>query len=238
MRTWNEKFRIFLALVLLSASTLSFGLPEETEYLGVIARSGYFDDGAWGSFPIGFNFTFFGNTYSNFYVTSNGLVMFGSGSTRYINADIPSTVNPDNYIAPFWDDLVIHSTGDIMYQTVGTAPNRKLIIQFTNMSFWNSPVLLGTFQVILYEGSNNIQVQYRSIVDLKSERASGNSATIGLENSNGTDGVVCSYNTAGYVESEKAILFTPSGSTYSFNDNALYEGVLLQDVIPRAGTPN
>ena len=237
MKSFTAKFKIFLALVVLATAQLSYGLPEETEYLGVIARAGYYDDGAWGSFPVGFNFTFFGNSYTEFYVTSNGLVMFGSGSTRYINTDIPSPFNPNNYIAPFWDDLVIHSTGDIMYQTIGTAPNRKLIIQFTNMSFWNSPVLLGTFQVILFEGSNNIQVQYRSIVDLKSERASGNSATIGLENSNGSGGVVCSYNTAGYVESEKAILFTPSGSTYTFDDHALYEGVLLQDVIPRAGTP-
>ncbi len=125
-----------------------------------------------------------------------------------------------------------------MYQTIGTAPNRKLVVQFNNMSFWNSPILLGTFQIIIYEGSNNIQTQYRSIVDLTSNRASGNSATVGLENITGSAGVHVSYNTAGYIHSNKAILFTPGGGTYTYNDNAIYEGVFLQGAVPRASTPD
>ena len=40
-------------------------------------------------FPIGFSFDFFGNTYTDFYVTSNGLVMFGGGSNQYRNNTIP-----------------------------------------------------------------------------------------------------------------------------------------------------
>ncbi len=238
MKPITRQLRISLIFVFASIMPMIQALPTETEYLGVIAYSGYYDDGAWGAFPIGFSFDFFGNTYTDFYVTSNGLVMFGSSSTQYINRTIPTGNTPNNYIAPFWDDIVIHSSGDIMYQTIGTAPNRKLVVQFTNMSFWNSPILLGTFQVILYEGSNNIQTQYRSIVDLTSDRASGNSATIGLENVDGTAGVLASFGTAGYIQSEKAILYTPGGGTYTFDDNAVYEGVLLQDVIPRASTPN
>lgn len=238
METIKFRARLFLSVTMVSLMSLTWALPDETEYLGTIAAEGYFDDRFWGDFPIGFDFDFFGNTYTDFYVTSNGLVMFGSGSTRYINRTIPNTATPNNYIAPFWDDIVIHQSGDIMYQTIGTAPNRKLVIQFTNMSFWNSPILLGTFQVILYEGSNNIQTQYRSIVDLTSARASGNSATVGLENEDGTAGVLCSFNTEDYIQSEKAILFTPGAGTYTFDDNAVYEGVLLQDVIPRASTPS
>ena len=238
METLKFRARLFLTVTMVSLMSLTWALPDETEYSGIIAAEGYFDDRAWGAFPIGFSFDFFGNAYTDFFVTSNGLVMFGSGSTRYINRTIPNTGTPNNYIAPFWDDIVIHESGDIMYQTIGTAPNRKLVIQFTNMSFWNSPVLLGTFQVILYEGSNNIQTQYRSIVDLTSARASGNSATIGLENENGTAGVLCSYNTEDYIQSEKAILFTPGAGTYTYDDNAVYEGVLLQGTIPRASTPS
>ncbi len=234
----EHKIRTILTLLLVSVMPFTHALPTETEYLGIIARSGYVDDGNWGAFPIGFSFDFFGNNYTSFYVTSNGLVMFGGGSNQYTNNPIPTTTGADNFIAPFWDDLVIHATGDIMYQTIGTAPNRKLVVQFNNMSFWNSPVLLGTFQVILYEGSNNIQTQYRSIVDLTSSRASGNSATVGLENANGSAGVVCSYNTAGYIQSEKAILFTPGGGTYTFDDNSVYEGIFLQGTVPRASTPN
>ncbi|MCP4312014.1 MAG: hypothetical protein GY790_12180, partial [Bacteroidetes bacterium] len=229
--------RTLLTLLFVSVTTLTHALPTETEYLGTVAYSGSYDDGNWGAFPIGFSFDFFGNTYTDFYVTSNGLVMFGSGSSLYVNKSIPDASGADNYIAPFWDDLIIHSTGDIMYHTIGTAPNRKLVVQYSNMSFWNSTVLLGTIQVILYEGSNNIQTQYRNIVDLSSDRASGNSATVGLENQDGSDGVLCSFETAGYIHSEKAILFTPSGGSYTFDDDALYDGVLLVGLNPRSGMP-
>jgi len=237
MKFLSSQLRTFLTLFFVSIMTMSHALPAETEYLGIIAYSGEYDDGAWGAFPIGFSFDFFGNIYTDFYVTSNGLVMFGSSSTEYRNRNIPRGGPPNNYIAPFWDDLIIHATGDIMYQTIGTAPNRKLVVQYTNMSFWNSPILFGTFQVILYEGSNEIQTQYRSIVDLISPRASGNSATIGLENVNGSAGVRCSYETADYIQSEKAILFTPGGGTYTFSDT-IYDAVLLQDLPFRASTPN
>jgi len=232
------KIRTILSLLFITVTIMTQAQPPETEYPGTIIRSGYTDDRGYGPFPIGFNFDFFGNTYNEFHVTTNGLVMFGSDTRQYTNSTIPTAGGADNYIAPFWDDLIIHSSGDIMYQTIGTAPNRKLVVQFNNMSFWNSDVLLGTIQVILYEGSNNIQMQYRSIVDLSSDRASGNSATVGLENIDGSAGVLCSYNTAGYIQSEKAILFTPGGGTYTYNDNALYDGVILVDAEPRAGIPS
>jgi hypothetical protein len=237
MNTSTLKVRILLILLFISVMPFTHA-QGETEYLGIIVAEGPKDDKKYGSFPIGFDFDFFGNTYNEFYVSSNGLVMFGAGSNAFSNVSIPDESRPDNYIAPFWDDLIIHTSGDIMYQTIGSAPNRKLVIQFSNMSFWTSTVLLGTIQVILYEGSNNIQMQYKSIVDLSSDRASGGEATVGLENIDGTAGVLCSYNTAGYIYSGRAILFTPSGLTYTYDENALYENVLLVNDIPKAGIPN
>jgi hypothetical protein len=239
MNKYIQKLKVLLVFAFSFAMSNSMALPVETQYLGVTAATGYVDDGSFGTFPIGFNFDFFGNTYSDFYVTSNGLVTFGTSSSQYTNAAIPTAAVVNNYIAPFWDDIVIHATGSITYQTIGTAPNRKCVVQFNNMSFWNSPILLGTFQVILYEGSNNIQTQYRSIVDLTSDRASGNSATVGLENSDGTAGVTYSYNTANSLASEDAILYTPDGSgSYNVNGNSVYEGIILVDAIPRAGITN
>ncbi|MEN8201906.1 MAG: MBG domain-containing protein [Bacteroidota bacterium] len=217
--------------------SISLALPQETEYTGNLAVAGYYDDEVWGAFPIGFNFDFFGNTYTDFFVNSNGLVMFGAGGPHFNNREIPNPGGINNFIAPFWDDIVIHSSGDIMYQTIGTAPNRKLVIQFYNMSFWNSPVLLGSFHVILYESSNNIQVQYRTIVEESSDLASGGSATIGLEDAEGKSGVLCSYNTPGFVKGDKAIMFTPVDGSYTFDEHAVYEGIFLQPAVPRAGTP-
>ena len=233
-----HKIGIYLVALILMISPYARVLASETEYQGIIVTSGAHDDQFWGPLPIGFDFVFFGNTYSQFYVSTNGLVTFGTGYSQFTNFDIPHQNGVDNYIAPFWDDLNMDASGDLMYQTIGTAPNRKTIIQFTNMTVYHKAELLGTMQVILYEGSNNIRLQYKSIVDLGSDFASGISATIGIENSDGMVGVQCSYNTAGYVYSGRSILLTPNGGTYDFDDNALYEGVLLVDTVPRPGIPH
>lgn len=96
------KIRTILSLLILAVTIMIQAQPPETEYPGTIIRSGYTDDRNYGPLPIGFDFDFFGNTYSEFYVTTNGLVMFGSGSNQYTNSTIPTAGGADNYIAPFW----------------------------------------------------------------------------------------------------------------------------------------
>ncbi|MFZ2339596.1 MAG: gliding motility-associated C-terminal domain-containing protein [Bacteroidales bacterium] len=233
------KFRYILLFLLFLSSNIIKAQPPEITYPGAVVYEGYYDDRAWGQFNIGFNFTFYGNTYNRFYVTSNGLVMFGSGSNDYTEDPIPSPSSPNNFIAPFWDDIVINPSGKILYTSIGASPNRKCIIQWTNMGFYSSTVLMGTFSVILYEGSNNIQIQYRSIIDNTSARSHGSSAAIGIENSNGTAGVQYAYHNSKAISSEQAILFSPSGSTYSINSSAVYEGVYLTKNIslPEPGIP-
>jgi len=201
--------------------------PSETIYPGTTIYSGYVNDEVYGPYNIGFNFTYFGNTYSQFYVSSNGLVSFGEGSAGEVNVAIPNSELPNNYIAGFWDDLAISYTGKILYTSIGAAPNRKLIIQFVNMDFYNIPSAFGTFLVILYEGSNKIQVQYRLLLDYTSTRAHGGTATIGLENSDGTAGVQYSYNNETAITNEQAISFMPSGPTYTVDPNSIYDGVYL-----------
>jgi gliding motility-associated-like protein len=231
---------IYLTIVLLCLSLLTARAQvTETTYPGTIVYEGYYDDGSWGPYNIGFTFTFYGNNYSQFHVSSNGLVMFGTGSGDYTEDPIPYSDLPNNFISAFWDDIVIDPSGKILYTTIGAAPNRKCIIQWTNMGFWASPVLMGTFAVILYEGSNDIQIQYRSIIDNTSARAHGESATIGLENSTGTAGIEYACHNSSAVESEQAIHFTPSGTTYTVNPSATYDGVYLTKnmSLPEPGIP-
>ncbi|NSW95810.1 MAG: hypothetical protein HPY62_13965, partial [Bacteroidales bacterium] len=180
------KYRFILLIVFTLTVISSFSQPPEVIYQGTVARSGFINNGSYGPFNIGFNFTFFGNTYTQFYVTSNGLVLFGAGSTDGTEDPIPTAATPNNFIAAFWDDLTVDGSGNILYTTVGASPNRKLIIQSRNMGFYPFPPFFGTFSVILYETTNVVQVQYRLIVDKVSQRAHGSSATIGLENADGT----------------------------------------------------
>ncbi len=233
----NHRYVLILFLIL--TGSVIKAQPPEITYPGTVIYEGYYDDRSWGPIHLGFNFNFYEHPYNHFYVTSNGLVIFGSGSNDYTEDPIPSTSTPNNFIAAFWDDIVITPSGKILYTTIGAAPNRKCIIQWTNMGFYSSSVLMGTFSVILYEGTNEIRVQYRSIIDNTSARSHGSSASIGIENSKGTSGLRYSYHNSDAISSEQAILFTPSGSDYTMNTSALYDGVYLTKNIslPEPGIP-
>jgi gliding motility-associated-like protein len=219
--------RYYLVFVILMLCFKLEAQPAEITYLGSVAKNGYSNNEIFGPFNIGFNFTFFGNVYSQFYINSNGQLTFGTGTDYPGNSTIPDATVPNNYIAPFWDDLTIDGSGNILYTTIGASPNRKLIVQFRNMGFYGGPVYMGTFYVILYEGSGIIQVQYR-ILPLESvARPHGESATIGLENAAGTAGSLYSFNNATAITSRQAISFTPSGGNYIINSGAVYDGVYL-----------
>lgn len=235
------KNRFITILILIFIGVRINAQPPETIYQGTTIRAGFVDDAAYGPFNIGFNFTYFGTPYSQFYVNSNGLVLFTADPLNLSGTAvaIPDAAAPNNFIAAFWDDLVVDGTGKILYTTIGAAPNRKLIIQFGNMGFFGAPAFMGTFAVILHETSNIIQVQYRIIVDNTSTRPHGGSATIGLENSDGTAGVQYAFHNPAAVITGKALSYTPSGSTYTLNTDAIYEGIYLTTniTLPEPGIP-
>ncbi len=157
----------------------------------------------------------------------------------FTSTAIPDPAAPNNFIAAFWDDLAVDGTGTILYSTIGAAPNRKLIIQFRNMGFHSFPAFMGTFDVILNESSNKIKVQFRIIVDNTSARAHGGSATIGIENSDGTAGVQYAYHNPSAVVTGTALSYTPSGLIYTLNPDAIYEGIFLTTniTLPEPGIP-
>ena len=64
------------------------------------------DDAGSGPIPLGFNFDFFGVTYSSVCVGSNGYVTFTCVDETDISEDpIPNAADPNAIVALFWDDL-------------------------------------------------------------------------------------------------------------------------------------
>ncbi len=235
------KNRVISILILFIIGIRISAQSSETIYQGSVIKAGPVDDAAYGPFNIGFNFTYFGNSYSQFYVSTNGLVLFSAdpANISFISNAIPDPAAPNNFIAAFWDDLTIDGTGSILYSTIGAAPNRKLIIQFRNMGFHRFPAFMGTFAVILHETSNIIQVQYRIIVDNTSSIAHGKNAAIGIENADGTAGVQYAYHDSTAVATGKALSYTPSGASYTLNTDAIYDGIYLTTnvTLPEPGIP-
>lgn len=140
------------------------------------------DDDFSGTLPIGFTFNFFGVDYTDFYISSNGFITFSNtGDDGCCSGDVlpngSSTL--ENMIAFGWEDLYPPGNGVVEYFTTGTAPNRMLIVNFTDVPFCCGSTADVTSQVILYEMSNIIEIH-------STHMEAFSSGTQGIENVGGT----------------------------------------------------
>ncbi|MGG7034473.1 MAG: T9SS type A sorting domain-containing protein [Flavobacterium sp.] len=132
--------------------------------------------------PVGFNFSFYGNTYSKFYISSNGFISFSPLNPGAIPNVVPENDDYNNIIAAAWGcDYNINLGGTITYYTTGIAPNRKMVISFNNIKYYDGIDSM-TSQIILYESSNQIEIHTSNVSNDNSLQ------TQGIENATGTLG--------------------------------------------------
>ena len=165
------------------------------------------DDGVTSPRTIPFNFSFYGTTYNQVYVGANGLLGFSSsGLTEYENTDIPNPMAPNATIYPYWDDLDPSAGGSVRIGTQGTAPNRKLVVTWNEIPLYTAwlPV---TFQAILCETTGDIIFQYKETQQGDEVYGAGRSATIGIENADGSLAAKYSFNGSSLVQNGQAIQF-------------------------------
>ena len=148
-----------------------------------LKEDGYIPDS---NVPLGFDFSFYGNTYNKLHIHSNGFVVFGPfspGSNGFFSgATIHSTSLPNNIIAFNWTDWSPQKVADgIRFETRGTAPNRRFVLQFNNVPEFGGTGKLTT-QLVLSEGSNDITI-YTTEMSVKN---TSNFVTQGIENLIGT----------------------------------------------------
>ena len=64
------------------------------------------------AYPIGFEFEFYGKKYNYFNISGNGYITFSYGdsidSYVYEGQDVPSSKEPNCFIAPFWSHNDVH----------------------------------------------------------------------------------------------------------------------------------
>ncbi len=140
------------------------------------------DDEVSAALPIGFSFDFYGNSYSNFYISSNGFITFNNDNEDGCceGEFLPTTYSPNNIIAMAWGDLNPEGGGIIRYLTTGTVPNRVLIVEFNGVPQFESENPIVT-QVQLYEGTNVIEIHTTTMP------SEDYAYTQGVENSDGTE---------------------------------------------------
>jgi hypothetical protein len=179
-----------------------------------------FADNDYGTIDLGTDnaFNFYGTSYSRLFVSSNGLITFGSGNIASINTNLnPGGTTPTQpAIAPLWSDWVKTDDGSgpmIAYQITDDG---QLIIEWNQIrhvgaSGTEHPV---TFQAILSLNTGpapgDIVINY---VDLATgdNHADGRTSTIGLEdNQLSNSRTMVSFNMPNtLVGSGKAIRLTP-----------------------------
>jgi hypothetical protein len=147
------------------------------------------NDSSVGPFNIGFEFPFYNNIYSNFIISPNGWIGFGEDNPSYENISIPSSDAPFPAIFGFWDDLNpinLESSPDMSGRVKFYSDGQRLIISYTDITQWgdDSP---NSFQIILYK-NGHIDINYAS---MNGDRTS---ATIGIQNEDGSIGQQIIYN--------------------------------------------
>jgi len=189
------------------------------------------------TYSIPFNFPFYGLNYNSIGLCSNGFMEMGGSTYRFgANVPIPTSGDPRNLIAPFWDDLDPRTeptgTGDIYY--AHDAANHRWIVEFRSVGHYGNTNQRETFQMQLRDpqyyptpsGDGEILFLYDTVM-------AADSNTVGIEDNTQTRGLQYVYNgnypqSATPLANGRAILVTtkaPAGiwlytSYYAFNDSA------------------
>ena len=162
------------------------------------------DDNAIGPFDIGFDFPYYGNTYNQFWIGSNGIIGF-SDATMSSRAEtpLPTSSTPNNIIAWMWDDLNIDDADNPGGQALYKSDGEQLVVQFNNYPIYRAdPGEVITAEIII-DFKGNIKIQYLGI----GEGFTTTGATVGIENADGTDGLTVVYHAA-YLHEDLAVQFS------------------------------
>jgi subtilisin family serine protease len=222
--------KISRSLAVAGDAQMDLALPRRTDYYGYYCeplRAGFIDatqvlplSGQRASItvPLPFNFSFYGRIYREAEVSSSGYLSFVPAgavelSERRVGknevARIPDGQTPNAAVYAFWDDLIVDDRASVRTETIGTAPQRAFVVEWRDVAFRDRPDLRVRFEIVLHE-DGRILTQYFTAGP--EARQQGASATVGLEDPEGGDGLEVSDHDAS-LDSGSALLYAlpPSG---------------------------
>lgn len=148
-----------------------------------------------------FTAVYYGQTYNQLTVCSNGWAAFGWQPyyNNFRNWRLPANEGPRNILAAFWDDLMFSTTTQGVYGYYDAA-NRRYILT------WNCVTTFGgnqpnEFQIIIYDpdyhptptGDSKILFQYKTFNNVTGDINDTDYATIGIADNTYTRAVEYSY---------------------------------------------
>lgn len=148
--------------------------------------------------PIGFNFSYNLQVYDRLAINANGWISFGSSllspavnnasTSAYTPLSSTATTTPAhlrNRVAAVGRDLQAQAGAEIRLETIGSAPNRVCVVQWTNYKRFGTA---GTgdnlnFQIRLNESDNSVEVIFGAMTF----GTTSNAAHVGLGGAAATD---------------------------------------------------
>ncbi|MEV0902109.1 S8 family serine peptidase [Actinoplanes sp. NPDC049802] len=180
----------------------------------LLALSG---DDATAEITLPFPMPFYGAARTRAWVSTNGVIGFGTASSSFANVAPPSGPEPNDALYAFWDDLVVD--GDSGVYTA--AADGVFVVEWRNVRFFAYSAERISISAILH-ADGTVTYAYRG---LTGTHATGTGATIGLENAAGTDALVHSVDTASVSEGSGVTVRPPANriaATFNVNRTTWY----------------
>lgn len=163
------------------------------------------------SVPLPFPAPLYGQTYDRAWISTNGFVSFvDPGGFHAINSPVPSAGPPNAALYPFWDDLRVWADSSVRTGVLGTAPDRRFVVEWRNIGHYGSSWARMSIEAVISE-SGQITFNYLDLTPSK-PRELGDSATVGIENAIGDTALQYSVNQP-VLADNRAIVFTPPGAS-------------------------
>jgi len=166
----------------------------------LVVHLGDQDDSSVGPLDIGFEFPFYGEDFSQVFLSSNGSMSFMGNYAPWLNTYLPTVSAPSALIAPWWDDLN-NDAGPQGTLYMWTNEYDQCIITWKDFPKFGTSDLY-TFQVIL-DSFGKLLFQYDRIDGVT------NSSTIGMQSANRSSGLLIRYNDSSPFEPGTAISIHP-----------------------------
>jgi hypothetical protein len=152
-------------------------------------QSALFGDEFAGRLRLPFDFAFYGETYSQVFISDNGYLNFLTADQGNAQpTGIPDASSPNAAIYALWRNLRLGEPSAIEYDTFGSAPDRTFVIEYSDVQAGTAATL--DFEIVLHEGGETVDIVYG---DNPANPGDGRGATIGIENATGTDALEFSF---------------------------------------------
>lgn len=196
------------------------------------------DDDISAPISLNFNFDFFGTTYNQIQISSNGFLAFPNQTNDGCcsGQSLPDPLQPNNLIAFAWADLDPTSGGTVRYALTGSAPNQVFVVTFDSVRHCcGSAADTVIVQIKLYESTNVIEIH-----SIKNTAYNSTPQTMGLENAAGNYAVTIPGRNANsnFSVVNEMTRFTPSNSIINFvKTDSIHLYVMSPDPVILTNTP-